>query len=55
LSTFRTVPFNAPSYARRGFQIVDSQSAAEPIRGQFGKEVPKGVDIGDRVLMMCDL
>jgi len=55
LSTFRDVPFNAPFYARRGFRIVDSQSAPPAIREQVAKEVPEGVRIADRVLMICEL
>ena len=55
LSTFRDVPFNAPFYARRGFCISDSQSASAAIRRQVAGEVPEGVEIADRVLMIRDL
>ena len=55
LSTFRSVPFNAPYYARRGFRIVDSETAPERIREQVANETPEGVSIADRVLMIRDV
>lgn len=55
LSTFRTVPFNAPFYARRGFVAFDPEVAPEPIRARFTAEVPDGVKPADRMLMLRDL
>lgn len=55
LSTFRDVPFNAPFYLRRGFEIVDTATAPAPLAAQVRREVPEGAKPGDRVLMIRKL
>ena len=52
LSTFRDVPFNRPFYERRGFAVVEPESAAPELRRQFLSEVPPGIDPDTRVLMV---
>lgn len=52
LSTFRDVPFNRPFYERRGFTVVEPESASPELRRQFLSEVPPGVDPDTRVLMV---
>ena len=52
LSTFRTVPFNAPFYARHGFGEVDLDAVDNELRSQFMEEVPKDILPSTRVLMM---
>ena len=52
LSTFRTVPFNAPFYARHGFIEVDVDAVDPQLREQFGQEVPKDILPSTRCLMM---
>jgi GNAT superfamily N-acetyltransferase len=51
LTTFRDVPFNAPFYARLGFEELPLQQAGEALRAAFFREVPAGVDPARRVLM----
>lgn len=51
LSTFRDVPFNRPFYARHGFAGVEPESAPPPMRAQFLREVPPGIDPATRILM----
>ena len=55
LSTFRDIPFNAPFYARRGWQIVDPDAVSAALRARFLEEVPDGVSPADRVLMILQL
>ncbi|MCR5857352.1 GNAT family N-acetyltransferase [Mesorhizobium sp. J428] len=52
LSTFRDVPFNRPFYERRGFAVIEPESAAPRLREQFLREVPPGVDPATRTLMV---
>lgn len=52
LSTFRDVPFNQPFYERRGFAVIEPESAAPGLREQFLREVPPGVDPATRTLMV---
>lgn len=52
LSTFREVPFNRPFYARHGFADMEPESAPVPLRAQFLREVPPGVDPAARILMI---
>jgi hypothetical protein len=49
------VPFNAPFYARRGFAIIDPLTAPAVIRAQFEKEIPPGIRMHERALMMRKL
>ncbi|MCI5077787.1 GNAT family N-acetyltransferase [Oricola sp.] len=55
LSTFRDVPFNAPFYARRGFRVMNPDTAPEAWRNRFESEVPDGASRADRVLMIREL
>jgi GNAT superfamily N-acetyltransferase len=50
LTTFRTVPFNAPFYARLGFRESDDKNLAQTLL----REVPDGVDLSERVAMVLD-
>jgi len=52
LSTFRTVPFNAPFYARCGFAERLLEEAPPRLVRRFHAEVPEGVDPNERVLML---
>ncbi|MFN3546733.1 MAG: GNAT family N-acetyltransferase [Mesorhizobium sp.] len=52
LSTFRSLPFNAPFYARHGFAEVPLDGVDPPIERRFHAEVPAGVDPRERVLMV---
>ena len=52
LSTFRTVPFNAPFYRRHGFHDVDIAAVDPVLREQFRSEVPNDVLPSTRTLMM---
>lgn len=51
LTTFRDVPFNAPFYARLGFDELALDRADAALRDAFVREVPVGVDPPERVLM----
>ena len=55
LSTFRDVPFNAPFYARCGYEIVPIERAAPAIRRRVENEVPDGANLLDRVFMQRKL
>ncbi|SMH29287.1 GNAT family N-acetyltransferase [Mesorhizobium australicum] len=52
LSTFLDVPFNRPFYERRGFTVIEPESASAGLREQFMREVPPGVDPATRTLMV---
>lgn len=52
LSTFRTLPFNAPFYARHGFAEVSLDHAEPLLVERWRAEVPAGVDPAERVLMV---
>lgn len=52
LSTFRSVPFNAPFYARQGFVEADLAAVDPELRAQFLEEVPKDILPSTRCLMM---
>ncbi len=51
LTTFRDVPFNAPFYARLGFEELPVDRADGALRDAFVGEVPAGVEPAKRVLM----
>ena len=52
LTTFRSVPFNAPFYARLGFEELPLAGAPAALRERFHAEVPDGVMADERVLMI---
>ena len=51
LSTFRDVPWNAPFYARLGFEIVDESEWTAEMRALREAEREQGLDPDRRVLM----
>ena len=52
LSTFRSVPFNAPFYRRRGFVELSLDQAPLCLRDRFFDETPPGLDPAHRILMV---
>lgn len=52
LTTFRDVPFNAPFYARLGFEPMPLDTAPQALNAKFQAEVPDGIDPASRVLMV---
>lgn len=52
LTTFRTVPFNAPFYAALGFVELPLEHAPAELREVFRQELPEGIDAAARVLMV---
>jgi len=53
LTTFRSIPWNAPYYARFGFREWDPAEAPEDIRRALRKEAANG--LSDRCAMVMDL
>ncbi|TKT83019.1 GNAT family N-acetyltransferase [Aquamicrobium sp. LC103] len=53
LTTFRTVPFNAPFYEKLGFAEMPLGGAPEELRSTFEREMPPETDPSARVLMTC--
>lgn len=51
LTTFRSVPFNAPFYAGLGFAELPLADAPPALRERFRAEVPDGVGAEHRILM----
>ncbi|TDO33511.1 acetyltransferase (GNAT) family protein [Kribbella sp. VKM Ac-2527] len=51
LSTFRTVPWNAPYYARLGFRELADEELTPGLRGVLAAEAALGLDPADRVCM----
>ncbi len=52
LSTFRTVPFNAPFYASHGFVELPPETAGPVLARRFRDEVPPGIDPNERLMMV---
>ena len=52
LDTFRTVPFNAPFYAKRGFFEVERDAVPEPLATLAERNRPLGVHPAARVTMV---
>ncbi|MFT4569577.1 MAG: GNAT superfamily N-acetyltransferase [Hyphomicrobiaceae bacterium] len=52
LSTMRDVPFNAPFYARLGFEVIEEEAATSGLRALRDDERARGLDVLPRVLMM---
>ena len=52
LSTFRSVPFNAPFYKRHGFVEEPFATANEALKERFIAEIPPGIAADDRLLMV---
>ena len=51
LSTFRDVAWNAPFYARCGFEVVPSKAWSEADRQRRAEEAAAGLDVSRRVIM----
>ena len=51
LTTFRDVPFNAPLYAKRGFEVVPEADWTDQLRALMAREADHGLDITQRVVM----
>ena len=51
LCTFRDVPFNAPFYARLGFEIVLAADLTPALRAIVADETRRGLDPAKRVVM----
>jgi GNAT superfamily N-acetyltransferase len=51
LSTFRDIPWNAPFYAKRGFQILDEAALTAGLRQIRQQESQAGLPIAERVIM----
>jgi ribosomal protein S18 acetylase RimI-like enzyme len=55
LSTFRDIPWNAPFYAKRGFQILDQFELTAGLRQIRQQESQAGLPIAERVIMRRQL
>jgi GNAT superfamily N-acetyltransferase len=55
LSTFRDIPWNAPSYAKLGFRPVDETELTTGFQQIRLKELEIGLPIANRVIMHCVL
>ncbi|MFF3667245.1 GNAT family N-acetyltransferase [Microtetraspora malaysiensis] len=51
LTTFRDVPWNAPWYARRGFEVLPPESWGPELRALVEHERALGLEIAPRVVM----
>ncbi len=51
LTTFRELPFNAPLYAKRGFEVVPEESWTPEIKDLVEREADMGLDPTKRVVM----
>lgn len=52
LSTMRDVPFNAPFYAKHGFEVLEEDAASPALCALRDRERERGLDVLPRVLMM---
>ena len=55
LTTFRHLPYNAPFYAKLGFEEIPVDDLGPEIRAQLKKEARMGLDSSRRVAMRCKL
>ena len=55
LSTFRDVPWNAPFYARLGFEVIGEEELGEELAGIRAGEAAAGLPVEDRVFMRLGL
>ncbi|MGG6238369.1 GNAT family N-acetyltransferase [Nodosilinea sp. AN01ver1] len=53
LSTFRSIPWNAPFYARLGFQPLDEAELSAGFQQIRCQEAEAGLPIAERVIMLC--
>jgi GNAT superfamily N-acetyltransferase len=55
LSTFRSVPWNAPYYARLGFRTLDETTLPPGLQAVRQAEAAAGLPVAERVCMRLDL
>lgn len=55
LTTFADVPWNAPYYARLGFEPIATEALAPQMREVFEHEAPGDITLNPRVAMRLDL
>jgi GNAT superfamily N-acetyltransferase len=55
LSTFRNLPWNAPFYAKLGFQTIDKSELSLGFQEIRQQELEAGLPISDRVIMHREL
>ena len=55
LSTFRDVPWNAPYYAKLGFQALADEALAPDLRAIRTHEAEAGLDISRRLCMILPI
>jgi len=55
LTTFRTIPWNAPYYTRLGFQILNDEELTPVLWAIRSAEADLGLSVGDRCCMRLDL
>jgi GNAT superfamily N-acetyltransferase len=55
LTTFRDVPFNAPLYAKRGYEVVPEDEWTAALRERVAHEATLGLDPSTRVVMRLPL
>ncbi|MBJ2065755.1 GNAT family N-acetyltransferase [Serratia odorifera] len=55
LTTFRTVPWNAPYYRSLGFEILATHELSEALRSQMAGEAEHGLPLGSRCAMKFTL
>lgn len=51
LTTFRDVPFNAPLYEKRGYEVVPETEWTDALRDLVAREAKLGLDPSARVVM----
>ena len=51
LTTFRDVPFNAPLYAKRGYEVMHEDEWTDALRARVAHEATLGLDPSTRVVM----
>jgi GNAT superfamily N-acetyltransferase len=51
LTTFRDIPFNAPLYAKRGYEILREDEWTDALRDLVAHEATLGLDPAKRVVM----
>ncbi len=55
LSTFRDLAWNAPFYARCGFEVVPASAYSDRDRGRRAEEAASGLEVSQRVIMAREL
>lgn len=55
LTTFIDVPWNAPFYAKRGFQLIPAEAANPRVAKEWQRLIDKGIDQSTRCVMALAL